>query len=128
MHHVIENYDDNNDKRFVDAIEVIKKHIDVVYPCENGNKTEILNSLDLIQFNTIVFSSHAERLGFNDFMGCFDSCPYTENTEGTERTDWCRGYLKASRNSYINEHKDHYDGCHFDKAESIVNSVLLNKS
>ncbi|SHO23806.1 Isoleucyl-tRNA synthetase-Isoleucine--tRNA ligase [Moritella viscosa] len=112
-----------NDKCLIDAINIIRQRIEVVYPSMNGDKQSSLDAMDLVEFNTTMFTSFAESSGFNDFIGGFDKCPYSQKLE---KLDWCKGYLRASQNALINNNKEHYDGCHFDKAENIVNRVFTS--
>lgn len=78
-------------------------------------------ALNYIEYQTIEFRSDVVRSGFNDFLGCFKDCPY-QTTQ--DRREWAEGYLMASTSPYVNANKDHFSGCPFEDAESIVASVL----
>ncbi len=113
----------DQDKCLIDAIEVIRKHIEIAYPSMDGDKQASLNAIDLIEMNTIMFSSLVERSGFNDFIGGFDKCNYSEQLE---KLDWCKGYLRASNLNYVKKNKDHFDNCHFDNAQAIANRAFTS--
>ncbi|SGZ00581.1 hypothetical protein [Moritella viscosa] len=113
----------DQDKRLIDAIEVIRKHIEIIYPSMDGDKQASLNAIDLIEMNTIMFSSVEENSGFTDFIGGFKECNYSEPLE---KLDWCKGYLRASNLNYVKKNKDDFENCHFDNAKGVVNQVFTS--
>ncbi|NRB81561.1 MAG: hypothetical protein HRU38_23360 [Saccharospirillaceae bacterium] len=114
----------DQDKRLIDAIEVIRKHIEIIYPSmEDGDKQASLNAIDLIEMNTIMFSSVEERSGFMDFIGGFVECNYSESHH---KLDWCKGYLRASNLNHVKKNQDGFDKWHFDNAKGVVNQVFTS--
>ncbi len=105
------------------AISVLRTRIETIHTTPSGDKAELLDQLDAIEFGTMVFSSFEEQVGFNDFMGCFVHCNYESHTH---RLDWAKGYLRASKTAHLLNNKQYYKGCHFDDAEIVVQRALAS--